>query len=119
MGAFHHPSSRFGIGMTGLVCGFLPAGFYMGLVIAPLDLLVRRLTSIGSIGAQALHRPLGSHEDDGIQGRRQQFDIMHVGPAGDKRERDATPVHEQAAFASIFFPDPWGWPPRIPVPAAL
>jgi hypothetical protein len=44
---------------------------------------------------------------------------MPVGPAGDERQRDVTRVHQQAAFAPIFFPDPWRWVPRIPTLAAL
>src|ERR1019366_3065025 len=38
---------------------------------------------------------------------------MRVCAAGDDRERDANPVDQQASFAPVFFPDPWGWDPRI------
>lgn len=37
----------------------------------------------------------------------------------DERQRDATSVDENASFASIFFPDPSGWAPRLLEPRVL
>src|ERR1700722_5357444 len=54
-----------------------------------------------------------------VQGGNQQGHIMDVGRAGDDRERDATPVGEQAALASFFSPDPSGWARHILAPGAL
>jgi len=42
--------------------------------------------------------------------------IMSIRAAYDERQRDATLVHQQAYFASIFFPDPWDSAPRPPAP---
>jgi hypothetical protein len=44
---------------------------------------------------------------------------MHVGPARDERQRDATPVDQQTSFAPFFSPDPWGWAPRTRWPREL
>jgi hypothetical protein len=60
-----------------------------------------------------------AHDHNAVQSDRQQFDIMPVGPADDKGQRDASPVHQQAALAAFFSPDPWGCCPPPPVPAAL
>src|ERR1035437_5066613 len=44
--------------------------------------------------------------------------VMPVGPAGDERQRDATRVHQEAALAPIFSPDPWSLVPRTVGPEA-
>ncbi len=46
---------------------------------------------------------------------------MHVGPARDERQRDATPRRLTNFACALFFPpDPWGvWPPRTRCPRAL
>ena len=31
---------------------------------------------------------------------------MSIRPGNDQRQRDAMPVHQEMAFASLFFPDP-------------
>ena len=61
----------------------------------------------------------GTHDHNAIQGDRQQFDIMPIGSADDKGQRDASPVHQQAALAAFFSPDRWGCCPPLPVPVAL
>ena len=61
-----------------------------------------------------------AHDHNAVQSDRQQFDIMPVGPADDKGQRDASPVDQQAALAAFFSPDPWGLlPPPLPAPAVL
>ena len=50
--------------------------------------------------------------------RGQQRPIWRLGAADDEGQRDATPVHQQAARAPLFFPDPWDWAPRPLAPTA-
>ena len=55
-----------------------------------------RIADVAGIRAKRLHRlVLGSRPgtDDGPQCGSQQFAVMHVGPAADERQRDATGVH--------------------------
>ncbi len=80
------------------------------------------LAAVTFVGAQMLATPatwFGPPNDNAVQGFRQQFDVMSVRPADDKRERDASPVHQQAALGAFFSPDPWGCCRPLPAPAAL
>jgi len=61
----------------------------------------------------------GAQDHNAVQSDRQQFDIMPVGPADDKGQRDASTVHQQAALAAFFSPDPLGCCPPLPAPVAL
>ena len=61
----------------------------------------------------------GAHDHNAVQSDRQQFDIMPVGPADDKGQRDASTVHQQAALAAFFSPDRWDYCPPLPAPVAL
>ncbi len=49
----------------------------------------------------------------------QQFHIVRVCSAHDKRQRDSTLVDKNAAFCSIFFPDQLDWARRMQVQVAL
>ena len=94
---------------------------------------VRRVTSgahglrggtprIALVRTQVLPPPpagFGAHNHDTVQGDRQQFDIMPVGPADDKGQRDASTVHQQTALAAFFSPGRWGCCPPLPAPAGL
>ena len=80
------------------------------------------LPAVAFVRAQVLAPPpgrLGASDHDAVQGFSQQFHVVPVGPADDKRERDASPVDQQTAFGAFFFPDPWGCCPRLPEPAVL
>ena len=80
------------------------------------------LATVAFIGTQVLATPtgrLGSPNHNAVQCLGQQFHIMPVGPADDKRERDASPVHQQTAFGAFFPPDPWGCCPPLPAPREL
>ena len=81
-----------------------------------------RLPAVTFVGTQMLATPagrLGPPDHDAIQGFSQQFHVVLVGPADDKRERDASPVDQQTAFGAFFSPDPWGCCPPLPEPVAL
>ena len=80
------------------------------------------LSAVSLIGAQILPTPtrrFGAPNHNAVQGFRQQLDIMSVGPADDKGERDASPVDQQAAFGPFFSPDLWGCCPPLPKPTEL
>ena len=80
------------------------------------------LATVAFIGTQVLATPtgrLGSPNHNAVQCLGQQFHIMPVGPADDKRERDASPVDQQTAFGAFFSPDPWGCCPPLPAPMEL
>jgi hypothetical protein len=84
----------------GLRCGVPCIGFVRTQVLPP--------TATG----------LWAHDDNAVQGDRQQFDIMPIGSADDKGQRDASTVHQQAALAAFFSPDRWGCYPPLPAPVA-
>ena len=67
----------------------------------------RRCTGVAGIGAQVFVPSdwrAGSVYDDGVEYRFQLRDIMPIGSGRDERQRDATTVHQQMAFAPNFFP---------------
>jgi len=120
VGAFDHPAASALALPTG--AHFLPALPHMWCVAACLHGLRGWTPSIALVRTQVLVPPptgFGAHDHNAIQSDRQQFDIMPVGPADDKGQRDASTVHQQAALAAFFFPDPWGSCPPLPAPVAL
>ncbi len=73
-------------------------------------------SGVARVGAQVLVAPvrrIGSLNHDGIKHRLQLRNVMPVGSCHDERQRDAISVHQQMAFAPIFFSDPSGWVPRV------
>ncbi len=65
------------------------------------------LAAVTFIGTQVLATPtgwLGSPNHKAVQCFGQQFHIMPVGPADDKRERDASPVQPANCVWCLFFP---------------
>ena len=106
----------------------LPAGAgfstlsHMRRVATPLHDLRGRTPRIALVRTQVLPpspADFGAHDHNAVQSDRQQFDIMPVGPADDKGQRDASTVHQQAEFAAFFSPDQWGCCPPLPGPAEL
>lgn len=122
MGNLYNPSPGSLRRMPPLLVDFLPASFDVGNVAMCFHDALRHLTSIARISTQVFaasrwrRGPLNHHA---VQDRSQLADIMPVGSGHDDRQRDATPVHQQVAFAAIFSPDPWGSARRRPEPAAL
>ena len=117
VGAFDHPAA----GALALPTGarLLPALPHMRRVSSRLHGLRGRTPCIALVRTQVLSPPaagFGSHHHNAVQSDRQQFDIMPVGPADDKGQRDASTVHQQAALAAFFSPDPWGCCPPLPAP---
>lgn len=120
MGAFHHPAA----GALSLPTGtsLLPTLPHMRRIAPRSHGLRGRPPSITLVRTQVLSSPpadFGAHDHNAVQSDCQQFDIMPIGPADDKGQRDASTVHQQAALAAFFFPDPWGCCPPIPAPVAL
>src|SRR5580658_1267194 len=102
--------------------GFLADLLYMRNVAARPHDRVGGFAAVTFVGAQilpALAARLGSPNYNAVQGLGQQFDVMPVGSADDKRERDASPVHQQTAFGPFFSPDPSGCSPPLPEPMEL
>ncbi len=121
-GSFDHPAPRLESGLGAFGWGLFAALFDVRTITARPHLRQGRFAFVAGIGTQMLDawpaRPR-PRDDDGIEGHGQQFDVMHVGPAGGGRERDPTPVHEQAALAAFFPPDPSDCGPHTPRPAGL
>ena len=120
MRSLHYPTasleSRFGQLVVGLFTSLLDVW-----LIVPLNDCIRcRRALVARIGAEiVLPRSARHLHYKLVQRGLKQFYVMRVCAAGDDRERDANPVDQQASFAPIFFPDPWGWDPRIRLQAAL
>ena len=122
MGSLDYPSPGFGLGILEFFGRFFTALFDMGDILVGEDFLPDFFSLIARIGAEILLGRMGGlwPVDDGVlQSGGQQFDVMHVGAAGDEGERDPTGVHQQAALATVFFPDLWGWGRRILLPVEL
>ena len=120
VGAFNHPAA----GAMALPTGtsFFPALPHVRRITSGLHGFRGRTPRITFVRTQVLSPAAAdfwAHDHNAVQSDRQQFDIMPVGPADDKGQRDASPVHQQAALAAFFSPDPWGCCPPPPVPAAL
>ncbi len=77
--------------------------------------------TVSRIGAQmfvsSLWRVL-AFDDDSVEHLIKPLAVVDVGPADDERQRDATAVHQQVAFASLFFPGPSGSGRQLLVPRA-
>ena len=118
--AFNHPAARaLPLPAGG---GFFSALSHMRCVTALLHGLRGGTPRIALVRTQVLPPSaagFGAHDHNAVQSRFQQFDIMSVGPADDKGQRDASTVHQQAALAAFFFPDRWGCCPPPPGPAEL
>lgn len=90
-------------------------------IVAFLNGLLSRLAGITCISTEMLlwgFLGLRTFRHDLIQCRFQEFHVMHLGPAGDYRQRDSIPVDEQTALAPFFFPDLWGSDRQFLVPRA-
>jgi hypothetical protein len=122
MGSFDHPAACFPAWQVTFGLRFFFALLDMRLIVAGNRCLEGWIALVSSIGAEILRlfgvrfRP---RQRRSVQGGLQQFHVMHVGSAGDERQRDATRVDQQTSLAPIFFPDPWGSVPRIRWPMAL
>ena len=121
MARLDHPAARLLLRVFPLLLSFALAADHMRDVAVRQDHLHRLVATVARIGAQVFVTALfgrGFLDDDGLKHRLDLRHIVHVGPGDDQRQRDATPVHQQVALAPIFFPDPWGWAPQLPVPGA-
>ena len=122
MGSFDHPATCFPTWLAAFGLRFFFTLLDMRLIVAGNHRLEGRLALVSSIGAEIL-RLLGvrfrPRQYRSVQGGLQQLHVMHVGSAGDQRQRDATRVDQQTSLAPIFSPDPWGSVPRIRWPMAL
>lgn len=105
-----------------LVVGFLASINDMRNVVMFRNDLCGGFAAIARISAQMLAAPQRrclALDRDGLQHRIKLGDVVLICPCHDDRQRDATPVHQQMALASIFSPDPLDWG-RLPlVPRAL
>lgn len=75
--------------------------------------------AIARIGAQMLGAALlwsRTLDHDGIEHSLNLRHVVRVRSRHDERQRDATSVHQQMAFAAIFFPDPSDWGRQLLAP---
>ena len=111
MRSFHNPSSGLVARLTSFGIAFFLALFDVGAIALCRNGLLCVFALVARVGAQMLgfklsrFRAVNHH---GFQCHFQQFYIMRVGSADDERQRDSTCVDQKAAFAPVFFPDPWG-----------
>ena len=95
MGSFYHLPACFPAELVTFRVSFLLALLDRRLIVAGHRGLEGRIALVSGIGAEIL-RSLGVRfwpcPHRSIQGELQQLDIMHVGAAGDERQRDATRV---------------------------
>lgn len=76
-------------------------------------------TTVACVGAKVFVSPVGwilAFDDNGAEHRIKPLAVVDVGPAHDERQRDATAVHQQVAFASLFSPGPSGSGRQLLVP---
>ena len=119
---FYNPAFCSLLRVTLEFAGLLPTALDMRNVAMRLNDRQRRCTGVAGIGAQVFVPSdwrAGSVYDDGVEYRFQLRDIMPIGSGRDERQRDATTVHQQMAFAPIFFPYRWDWIQQSTEPAAL
>jgi len=106
MRSFHHPAAGFlTLAARSDLFATLP---YMRRIAAVPHGLRGGLAGVALVRTQVLAPPpagLGAHDHNAVQGGLQEFDIMPIGPADDKGQRDASTVHQQAALGAFFFPD--------------
>ena len=95
MGALYHPAASFPTRLVAFRIRFFLTLLDMRLIVAGHHRLEGRIALVSSIGAEVLRslrvrfRP---RQHGSVQGGLQQLHVMHVGPAGDERQRDATRV---------------------------
>lgn len=117
MASFNHPSPCT-ITTISLFC--FPPLRYMRPVSSFNRIVPRGIAAISFVGTKippALCFWLFGN--DGVKRRTKKFHVVSLGAAHDNRERDAMTVHQQAAFAPFFFPDPLDFYPQPPEPRAL
>src|SRR5450830_1041272 len=107
--------------LSSLASCLLPSALDVRNVAMVLNDVQSRCAGVARVGTQMLVsslRWIGSLDNDGIQHGFKLRYIMSVCSGHDERQRDATTVHQQIAFAPIFFPYRWDWVQRFPVPVA-
>ena len=120
MANLNNPAPGLLFGISFEFVGFLPSSFDMWDVAVLLNDFQGWRSGVACISAQMLVPPdgwVGALEHDGIKHSLDLRNIMPIGPGHDERQRDATPVHQQVAFAPLFSPDRSGCarPPLAPV----
>ena len=78
-----------------------------------------RCAGVARVRTQILvssERWTGSLYNNGVQHGFKLRHVMSVGSGRNERQRDATAVRQQMAFAPIFSPCRWDWVQRFPVP---
>lgn len=78
-------------------------------------------TTVARVSAQMFVSPVRrvlALDEDGVKHRIKLLAVMDVGSAHDERQRDATAVHQQVAFASLFSPGPSGSARQLLAPMA-
>src|SRR5574337_82168 len=119
MGNLHDPPSRPLLGVAPLELGFLAAANDVRDVAVGLDDAKVLGAAVACIGAKVLaasDRRAFAFDDNGIEHLVESFAVIDVGRGHDERQRDATAVHQQVAFAALFSPDPSGSGRRLPAP---
>ena len=74
---------------------------------------------VARVGAQMFVSSVGwglALDNNCTEHRIKPLAVMDIGPAHDERQRDATAVHQQMAFASLFSPGPSGSGRQLLVP---
>src|SRR5580698_1440405 len=116
---FNHPAPGLFIRIAPLEVGLLPAINDMSNVVVLIDDAKTLGASVARIGAQVLAasmRRTRALDHDGSEHLIESLPVIDVGPGDDERQRDATTVDQNMAFASIFFPDPSGSGRQLLVP---
>jgi hypothetical protein len=120
MRSLHYPTASLESGFGQLVVSLFTPLLDVWLIVPLNDCFRCRRALVARIGAEIiLPRSTRHLHHELVQRGFEQFYVMCVCAAGDERERDANPVDQQASFAPIFSPYPWGWGPRIRLQAAL
>ena len=116
MGHFHHPTS---ILQRSPSSPFAVPSWDPWCVAPYTDLFASRIAIVPFIRIQESFSAFGKIDDEGIEHSGELTEIMSMGPGNDQRQRDATSVHQDVPFASLFFPGPWGWDRLLLGPEAL
>jgi len=120
MGSLHDPTASFESWIGQLFMGLFTSLLDVRLIVPFNDRIQCRRALVARIGAEIVLPRSSRHlYDDLVLRGLKQFYVLRVCAAGDERERDTNSVDQQASFAPIFSPDPWGWGPRIRSPAVL
>src|SRR5882724_2408287 len=102
--------------------GFIADLAHVGSITALPHYRLGRVALVGFVSTQVLWfapRGLGPMNDNAVQSDIQQFHIMAIGAADDKRERGANSVDQQTALRAFFSPDPLGWVQQLLARAGL